>query len=108
MTRIPRTLHVSSLAVASIGLLVIAGPLQAQSRYEVTHRLADTPASGLTQTTDGTVYGVTYSGGEGFGTVYRLTPEGPATVAAFTADMGFVSDGGQLLQASDGALYGTT
>jgi uncharacterized repeat protein (TIGR03803 family) len=96
------------LAVACATAIAAAVPFQAQSQYEVAHALSDIPAGSLSPAGADTLYGVTISGGEGFGTVYRLTPGGPTTVASFTSDMGFPSEGGGLLLASDGGLYGTT
>jgi uncharacterized repeat protein (TIGR03803 family) len=95
--------------VAWLALLVVSLSPHADRSYEVTHVLAETPAGGLAEDSAGTLYGVTFSGGAaGVGTIYRLTPAGAVTVAEFTADMGFSSDGGGLLRASDGNFYGTT
>jgi uncharacterized repeat protein (TIGR03803 family) len=70
-----------------------------------------TSASGLTQGTDGQYYGVTMSAGEHkAGTAYRMTPQGEVTVLHHF-DL-HAPEGGipatPLLQASDGAFYGTT
>jgi uncharacterized repeat protein (TIGR03803 family) len=108
LTRPPRSVALRVLAVACAAVIAAAGSFYAQSQYEVTHTLVDIPAGSLTQTAVSTFYGVTISGGEGFGTVYRLTPGGPVTVASFTAEIGFPSEGSGLLLAGDGALYGTT
>lgn len=96
------------LTVVCATAMAAALPFQAQSQYEITHALSDIPAGSPIQTGGDVFYGLTVSGGEGFGTVFRLTASGPITVASFTADMGFPSEGGGLLLASDGALYGTT
>ena len=66
------------------------------------------PESGVIEASDGNFYGCAGAGGNGSGTVYRLTPNGQATALhAFNG-----SDGSNpycdLLQASDGFLYGTT
>jgi uncharacterized protein (TIGR03437 family) len=69
------------------------------------------PTAGLIQATDGNLYGTTQQGGMyGQGTVFRLTPSGVlTTIYSFGAT---AADGMQpaadLLQASDGNLYGTT
>jgi uncharacterized protein (TIGR03437 family) len=69
------------------------------------------PTAGLIQATDGNLYGTTEQGGVyGKGTVFRLTPNGVlATIYNFGAT---ATDGmlpaADLLQASDGNLYGTT
>ena len=82
-----------------------------------------TPVGGLAQSSDGSIYGATSSGGlnscfqvpqfpgEGnCGTIFKLSPEGNfSTVYTFgaTASDG-VQPNGSLLLASDGNLYGTT
>jgi uncharacterized repeat protein (TIGR03803 family) len=73
------------------------------------------PMAGLTRTADGTLYGTTGGGGvSSAGTIYRLNPDGSgyAVLRSFIRGMiGGVADGMNpqcdLLQASDGALYGT-
>ncbi len=78
------------------------------------------PTGGLMQASDGNFYGTTQTGGatvcgpsalpHNCGTVFRVTPAGAETVmhsfAAFPGD-GIAPSGG-LIQASDGAFYGTT
>jgi uncharacterized repeat protein (TIGR03803 family) len=61
--------------------------------------------------TDGNFYGTTVNGGaSGAGTVFRMTPGGVVTVLHSFAGNG--SEGrnpyGALIQATDGAFYGTT
>ncbi len=69
------------------------------------------PEAGLTQGSDGNFYGATYLGGANDdGTVFEVTPSGTETVLhTFT---GGSSDGANpsanLVQGSDGNLYGTT
>jgi len=63
------------------------------------------------QATDGNFYGTTAYGGYGYGTVFRLTPDGKlTTLHRFTSYDG--ADGtypyGGLIQATDGNFYGTT
>lgn len=70
------------------------------------------PYSRLTQSGDGLLYGTTYNGGtDGAGSVFRLRPDG----AAYLVLHSFQTNGvdGQncwtgLIQAGDGALYGST
>jgi uncharacterized repeat protein (TIGR03803 family) len=68
------------------------------------------PNGGLVRATDGNFYGTTYTGGSSnLGTAFRMTPDGTVTVLhAFTGG----SDGKhplvELIQATDGNLYGTT
>jgi uncharacterized repeat protein (TIGR03803 family) len=70
------------------------------------------PNSGLILGTDGNFYGTTAFGGigaGGFGTVFKVTPDGVETVLyAFSwgSDGGYPAGG--VIQASDGNLYGTT
>jgi uncharacterized repeat protein (TIGR03803 family) len=69
------------------------------------------PAGALILGADGNFYGTTNGGGQsGFGTVYRLTPEGTETILW---NFGDVPNDGQnpqagLLLANDGNFYGTT
>jgi uncharacterized repeat protein (TIGR03803 family) len=62
----------------------------------------------LIAATDGNLYGTTYAGGSGYGTLYKITPAGKKT-NLFTFDN---TDGGNpsggLFQATDGTFYGTT
>ena len=67
------------------------------------------PLGRLVQATDGNFYGTTFNGGQGPGTVYKLTSSGTLTVLhSFTA----YSDGAEpyagLIQATDGNFYGVT
>jgi uncharacterized repeat protein (TIGR03803 family) len=68
----------------------------------------------LIQAADGNFYGTTFSGGpNGFGEAFKMTPDGTLTVLyAFCSQGGSnCTDGGlpeNLMQASDGNLYGTT
>jgi len=68
------------------------------------------PNAGVTQATDGALYGTTQSGGSNrYGTVYRLDSDGTnfsavQNLAYFTTGA-YVSS--SLLQGTDGALYGT-
>lgn len=70
------------------------------------------PAAGLSPAADGYLYGVTYYGGtKGFGTVFRIAPDGTGygTVHNF---LGGSKDGQypgtKLRQGTDGGLYGST
>jgi uncharacterized repeat protein (TIGR03803 family) len=76
------------------------------------------PSAGLVQGSDGNFYGTTYWGGDlaayssiygdGFGTVFKMTPGGVlTTLVAFDGNAG-VNPSGGVIQGSDGNFYGTT
>lgn len=71
------------------------------------------PVSGLTEASDGNLYGTTSDGGTyGKGVVYEITPAGAfTTLYSFCAQLN-CADGSYpyagLIQASDGGFYGTT
>lgn len=72
-----------------------------------------TPYAGLVQATDGNFYGTTLAGGIGQGTLFKITPGGTlTTLYTFCSLGGVCPDGenprGDLIQATDGNLYGTT
>jgi uncharacterized repeat protein (TIGR03803 family) len=110
MTRITRIMRLPAIVFAWVALLAASTPLYAQSRYEVMNSLDGTASGRLVQASNGNLYGVTYVGGEfGFGTVFRLTPDGAlTTIASFSGEMGVPAVGSGLLQANDGDLYGAT
>jgi uncharacterized repeat protein (TIGR03803 family) len=70
--------------------------------------------NGLVLASDGNFYGTTrYGGARGDGTVFQVTPAGAVTTLYnFCASQELCTDGAQpkseLIQGSDGALYGTT
>ncbi|HKD66819.1 MAG TPA: choice-of-anchor tandem repeat GloVer-containing protein [Candidatus Binataceae bacterium] len=71
-----------------------------------------TPVAGLSNDSDGNLYGVTYYGGtDNFGTIFRIAPDGSgyATVHSF---VGGATDGQypgvKLRNVADGTLYGST
>jgi uncharacterized repeat protein (TIGR03803 family) len=68
------------------------------------------PASGLMQASDLNLYGATSSGGTAnSGVVYRMDLAGNYTVLASVADVGIGhSPASELLEGTDGKLYGTT
>lgn len=72
------------------------------------------PVEGLVQTTDGNLYGTAFGGGaSGWGTVFRMTPNGQlTTIYTFCAAGPPCPNGsgplGGLMQATDGNFYGTT
>jgi uncharacterized repeat protein (TIGR03803 family) len=69
------------------------------------------PVPNLIEGCDGALYGTTYSGGGGGGTVFKLNKNGSDYAVVYSFP-GATSDGwgpyGPLLMASDNAIYGTT
>jgi uncharacterized repeat protein (TIGR03803 family) len=75
----------------------------------------ENPNAPLVEAKNGDFYGTTYGGGEyGFGTVFRITPQGTLTsLHSFCAEGSEVCPDGQspsggLVRASNGDFYGTT
>ncbi|HZT42941.1 MAG TPA: choice-of-anchor tandem repeat GloVer-containing protein [Chthonomonadaceae bacterium] len=68
------------------------------------------PLAGLIQASDGNLYGTCQNGGaNGDGTLFQFTLGGTLTVLhSFNGTDGSLPDSRELLQASDGNLYGTT
>ena len=101
-----------------VGIVAIAQVLcvktaSAQATYEVVSDFSTTnafwPGAAPVRASDGNFYGTTYSGGDfGFGTVFRMTPEGLVTVLhSFNSTDGSLPYA-PLVQGSDGSLYGST
>src|SRR5438034_114827 len=66
------------------------------------------PLGGLVQSRDGNLYGTTGIGGNGHGTVFKITPGGSFTsLYSFNGSDG-ASPWAGLVQGRDGNLYGTT
>jgi uncharacterized repeat protein (TIGR03803 family) len=101
--------------VCALAVLFV-GHIPAQTRFEVVHTFSTAtpefgafPSSGpLAEAEDGSLYGITDSGGTGFGTVYRLADGVVTTIASFDDDTGLPAVATGLLLASDGNMYGTT
>src|SRR5438132_532553 len=101
------------LAFVLIGLLGTSGVSLAQT-LEVVKSFVPAPngvnpLAGLIQTSDGSFYGPTQSGGaSGYGTVFKIDDvAGLTTLHSFTGSDGRSPEAG-LIQASDGTFYGTT
>jgi uncharacterized repeat protein (TIGR03803 family) len=107
--------HARRIAAAAILCAFLLAPrLAIAQSFEVLHSFASgrapaVPATGLTEATDGKLYGTTYLGGaNGDGTVFRVGLDGSVEVVhSFKRE----ADGGlplaTLAQAFDGQLYGT-
>ena len=66
------------------------------------------PYAGLMQVRNGGIYGVAYSGGLGYGTIFKVSPTGGMTkLASFNGTNGW-GPYGRLVEGPDGRLYGTT
>jgi uncharacterized repeat protein (TIGR03803 family) len=71
-----------------------------------------TPASGVLRASDGSLYGVTpegdaLEGGNGYGTIYRIAPDGQiAVLVVFDGSFGYYPSAG-LVEGKDGNLYGS-
>ncbi len=66
------------------------------------------PLAPLIQGKDGNFYGTTSSGGNGYGTVFKITPAGNLTTLHRFQRLDGDLPGAALVQASDGNFYGTT
>ena len=79
---------------------------------EQTFHTGSAPSSPLVESLDGSFFGTTSAGGgQGFGTVYRLTASGELTNLVEFTGAGGARPGSQprsLVRASDGFFYGTT
>jgi len=123
-----RTLEVfdglRKLRAASLpGIVAVAAITLSAQTPTILHSFVNTdganPFAGVIQASDGNFYGTTYSGGNfvngagnGNGVVFQVTPTGTFTaIYAFCAQVN-CPDGalpvGNLVQATDGNLYGTT
>jgi len=68
-----------------------------------------TPLAALVQGTDGAFYGTTVQGGNGYGTVFKITSGGIlTTLHSFDNSDGAYPYAAALIQATDGNFYGTT
>lgn len=67
-------------------------------------------ANGVTEGTDGNLYGVTvFKGVLGYGTAFKLTPSGKlTTLHSFNGTTDGIAPNGPLFRAMDGSFYGTT
>ncbi len=70
------------------------------------------PVYGLTEGQDGNLYGLTAEGGNGYGSIYKVTPGATPSLALNVYEFKSATDGGipasGLLLGGDGNFYGTT
>ncbi|MBW8894640.1 MAG: Ig-like domain repeat protein, partial [Acidobacteria bacterium] len=98
--------------IAYVLIDVLPAGAPASAVFQLLHAFTSSdgaaPYARLIQGSDGSFYGTTIQGGNGYGTVYRMDAAGSVTTLhAFNGN-----DGGypyaSLVQASDGSFYGTT
>src|ERR1700730_11991973 len=103
------------VAMMAVCTLMTSPPLaQNGNTFEVIHAFdggtdGQRPQAALIQATDGNFYGTTARGGlYGWGSIYRLTPDGTETVLH---SFNLMLDGSRpspLIEEADGTFYGTT
>jgi len=102
----------------SLALLMLLPLNAAHARFKVLHAFAsgsdgDQPIAGLLIDSSGNLYGTTQDGGEpaGYGTVFKITPDGTETVLHSFCQPPRCLDGalpsGGLIEDGTGNLYGT-
>jgi uncharacterized repeat protein (TIGR03803 family) len=112
-------LFLKTALVLTLLLSILAAPAGAQTNFQLLRSFGfpalstgANPCSQMTLGTDGKLYGTaTMGGSNGFGVVFKVNTNGTGyqvlhTFAGAPADGRFPE--GELLQASDGLLYGTT
>ncbi len=105
------------VAAIAVAMLLLLGGTQAQAQtFQVLHNFTNGgdggfPYAGLTLDRGGNLYGTTFQGGLGYGTVYKLSRAGSgwrlSTLYMFHGFDGHYPEGGVVF-GPDGALYGTT
>ena len=113
-----RELALSALVLAVVAVLTVAVAQSAQSQtFSLIHNFTNgqdgaNPYAGLTIDKAGSLYGTTFKGGTGYGTVYKLTHKG----SGWTFDPLYSFAGGSdgagpfavVSIGADGTLYGST
>ena len=104
------------LALAFATMSIVIPSAQAQT-FTVLHTFTGgqdgaTPKAGVTMDRAGNLYGTTYTGGGGYGTVYRLKRSGSnwlfGPLYSFSGGGDGANPSARVIFGSDGALYGTT
>lgn len=96
--------------VGAVARMTPGGTVTTLHSFLRTNTMGNTPFAGVIQANDGNLYGTTYFGTDGGGSVFRLTLAGAfTTLKSFgtSKEDEFFPYAG-LVQASDGNLYGTT
>lgn len=111
------TLDGGASGAGTIFKITPAGTLTTVYSFCVLANCADgaAPYTGLVQGSDGNLYGTTYGGGIGYGTVFKISPGGTlTTLHSFCAEKnsdGYCTDGSYpqagLTQDTNGKFYGT-
>jgi len=96
-----------SIVVVQMPAPVIVPPFATLISFNIAN--GEYPVPGLSQGSDGNLYGTTFGGGTGgYGTVFKMTPGGSlTTLDSFDFIDGYAPLGG-VIQASNGNLYGIT
>ena len=113
-TKLPSNLRVlvTFIAILTVGFDVRAKELALQVLHSFESPGPGMPASGVLRTSDGSLYGVTpvgdaLEGGNGYGTIYRIAPDGQITVlVVFDGSFGYYPSAG-LVEGRDGNFYGS-
>ncbi|MBA3913676.1 MAG: hypothetical protein H0X25_07430 [Acidobacteriales bacterium] len=104
--------HTRSTLISIAFLILAAASNSAAQTFTTLHNFngadGDFPVSPVLQAPDGTLYGTTRGGGDGYGTVFALSPSGSLT----TLHSFHISDGADpstgLTLGPDGSFYGAT
>jgi uncharacterized repeat protein (TIGR03803 family) len=108
---------ISPLLVELTSLVILFAPLSAwaQATFQIVTSFeaesidASHPYAGLTEATDGSLYGTTVLGGpDQAGTVFRIDAAGNRTTVTAFQMIGGTYPYGSIIQAGDGHFYGTT
>ena len=107
-------MHIKACSsLTAVILLLLSGEANAQTRFTLWQFTGGSdgaqPHAPLVQGNDGDFYGTTKVGGNGYGTVFRISPWcGLTTLWEFTGGTDGANPVAGLVQGSDGDFYGTT
>lgn len=110
------TRNISGMALVAILLFLLSSTASTAQTFSVIHTFSGgegvEPYAGVTVDRFGNLYGTTWLGGLGYGTVYKLTHGSSGWVASTLYQFKHGSDGngpqGRIVIGPDGAFYGTT